>query len=85
MREATQITICNRCSDTETWKQLTWKKEVATEDSASVGHSRNQSMVQQLTTAGNMRSRCLQGDKVKHALLLLQIRTNYLLQLLILY
>jgi len=37
----------------------TWKKEVATDASASAGHSRNQSIVQQLTSAGNMRNRCL--------------------------
>ena len=48
------------CSDIGGWKQCTWKKEVATEARASAGHSRNQSMVQQLTRAGNMRSRCLQ-------------------------
>ena len=38
----------------------TWKKLFATEDSASRGHSLNQSMVQPLMSAGNMRSRCLQ-------------------------
>ena len=38
----------------------TWKKLTATEDSASRGHSLNQSMVQPLMSAGNMRSRCLQ-------------------------
>ena len=38
----------------------TWKKLFATEDSASRGHSLNQSMVQPLMRAGNMRSRCLQ-------------------------
>ena len=38
------------------------KKVLATELSASSGHSLNQSMVQQLTREGNMRMRCLNSS-----------------------
>ena len=45
------------------------RKVSATDSSASSGHSLNQSMVQQLTSDGNIRSRCrnssLTGDMAR--------------------
>ena len=48
---------CSRCGLVALSSSTSVKKLTATERSASIGHSRNQSMVQQLTSEGNMRRR----------------------------